>query len=348
MPLIISTAIAYMFKNLFLLRIGLKAVPALTSEVTLWRSFCSLGRKSGEVQPEGIGLKAVPALTSEVTLRIVAVVLVSLFVFMSMAGAAEVDDERRLLDLALQKKRLFEIVAERPDFFTEAQLGERLDTLSDAFADYVAAYPQDVMGLILWARLLQVMERDEAALQLFHKADKIDPDIAVVKQQIGNALAESGEGIAALSYLFRAVELEPEEAIYHYQLGELLHHFRDDYIKEGLLSEADLDAAMQRAFREAAHLQADDFDLQLRYGESFYDVAEPDWEQALKHWQHLESVETEIFREQVILLHLARVLIELERPLEAMEALEDVSHSTLRPSRDQIIKRVRSQAETIE
>ena len=285
----------------------------------------------------------VPALTSEVTLRIVGVLLVSLFVFMSMAGAAEVDDERRLLDLALQKKRLFEIVAERPDFFTEAQLAERLDTLSDAFADYVEAYPQDVMGLILWARLLQVMERDEAALQLFRKADKIDPDIAVVKQQIGNALAEKGEGIAALSYLFRAVELEPEEAVYHYQLGELLHHFREDYIKEGLLSEADLDAAMQRAFREAAHLQADDFDLQLRYGESYYDVAEPDWEQALKHWQRMESVETGIFREQVILLHMARVLVELGRIADALEALDDVRHSALRPSKEALLKQIRDQ-----
>jgi tetratricopeptide (TPR) repeat protein len=270
------------------------------------------------------------------------VIIFSLLFFGTLL-ANDPDDERRLLDLALQKKRLFEIVAERPDFFTEEQLADRLDHLSDAFADYVADYPGDVMGLILWARLLQIMERDEAALQLFYKADELDSEIAVVKQQIGNHLAESGQGIAALSFLFRAVELEPEQAVYHYQLGELLDHFRDEFLSEGILSRSDLDAAMQRAFREAAHLQRQDFDLQMRYGESYYDVENPDWTAALKHWQAMESAETEIFREQVILLQLARVLIELERPLEALESLEDVRHSTLRPSRDQLIERIRAQ-----
>jgi tetratricopeptide (TPR) repeat protein len=266
-----------------------------------------------------------------------------IFVGMGLAlslAAADVDDERRLLDLALQKKRLFEIVAERPDFFTEEQLAERLDTLSDAFAEYVADYPSDVMGLILWARLLQIMDRNEAALQLFRKADELDSEIAVVKQQIGNHLAESGEGIAALSYLFRAVELEPEQAVYHYQLGELLDHFREDFLNEAILSRSDLDSAMQRAFREAAHLQPEDFDLQMRYGESYYDVENPDWEQALKHWQAMEAAETEVFREQVILLHVARVLIELERAVEALEALEDIRHSSLRASRDALVKRI--------
>jgi tetratricopeptide (TPR) repeat protein len=259
--------------------------------------------------------------------------------FASNSTLSGTSDEQRLLHLTLQKQRLFEMFAEGVDAFTEQQLVDRLHKLSEAFAEYAADFPNDVMGLILWARLLQVMEKDEAAMQLFLKADALDPEIAVVKQQIGNHLAETGEGINALSYLFRAVELEPMEAVYHYQLGELLHHFRDTYIDKGILTRANLDAAMQRAFRQAALLQTDEFDLQMRYGESYYDVESPDWERALNHWQALEVATTEVFREQIIALHLARVLLELNRPKEALKALEDIHHTALRASRDFLLER---------
>src|SRR5208282_5215792 len=110
--------------------------------------------------------------------------------------------------------------------------------------DFAAGYAS--YGYMLW----RVGARKEAVAILL-KANQLDPDIPLVKNELGNYLAEEGKPMEALNYYLAAIKLEPGEPLYHYQLGTLLYEARDDFMKSGEWTRASIDKAMFEAFRKA-------------------------------------------------------------------------------------------------
>src|SRR5206468_7516084 len=122
--------------------------------------------------------------------------------------------------------------------------------------------------------LRKVGMRKESASMLL-KANQLDPDIPMVKNQLGNYLAEDGKPLEAAPYFLAAIKLAPNEPLYHYQLGTLLVEGRDVFIRSGEWTRAALDHAMHEAFRRAAELAPDRFEFAYRYAESFADMENP-------------------------------------------------------------------------
>ena len=119
------------------------------------------------------------------------------------------------------------------------------------------------------------------------KANQLDSDIPLVKNQLGNFMAEEGKPREAAPYFLAAIKLAPNEPLYHYQLGTLLAEARDDFLKSGEWTRKSLDEAMHQAFKRAAELSPDRFEFAYRYAESFYDLEHPDWNAALAAWSRI-------------------------------------------------------------
>ena len=65
------------------------------------------------------------------------------------------------------------------------------------------------------------------------RANQLDSDLPLVKNQLGNYLAEEGRPLEAINYYLAATRLEPKEPLYHFQIGTLLSAARDDFLKSG-------------------------------------------------------------------------------------------------------------------
>ena len=154
---------------------------------------------------------------------------------------------------------------------------------------FLRVFPRFAPGYVPYGLLLGKvgMRRESAAILL--KANQIDPDIPIVKNQLGNYLAEEGEPIEAASYFLSATRLAPDEPLYHFQLGKLLADARDEFLKSGQWTRAQLDRTMQEAFRRAAELAPKHIAFAYRYAQSFYAIADPNWDEALKVWGALED-----------------------------------------------------------
>ena len=131
---------------------------------------------------------------------------------------------KRLLNIAEKETQIYQKIAENPEFYSEGDLDRRINELVQSYRTYLLDQPDDVSAYILYGKLLRRVQENEQAFLAFLKADELDPEIAVVKQQIGNHLAEEGKGKAALTFYLQAVELEPETAVYHFALGLSLIH----------------------------------------------------------------------------------------------------------------------------
>jgi len=246
----------------------------------------------------------------------------------------------RLLDIAEKEAKIYQKIAEDPEFYSEDDLDRHINDLVQSYRSYLLDQPDDVSAYILYGKLLRRVQEREQAFIAFLKADELDPKIAVVKQQIGNHLAEEGKGKAALTFYLSAIDLEPETAIYHFALGQLIFDFREEFFSQNIFTQDALEREMLKAFRQAATLAPENFDYQMRLGEAYYDLVSPDWKSALLHWNKLRKQASTSLQIEILNLHRARVLGKLGRNEEAQSLLDQVLNPALQKSKGQVLDEI--------
>lgn len=207
------------------------------------------------------------------------------------------------------------------------------------YDDYLKKYPDVAAGYVSYALLLNqpVVDQRKLAAAMLLKANQLDPNLPLVKNQLGNYLAEEGRPLDALNYYLAAVKLAPDEPLYHYQIGSLLTEAREDFIKSGAWTRATIDQAMQDAFEKASALAPGNVGYAYRFGESFYDLERPEWSAALVFWKALEAKVTAPVEKETIRLHEANVLIHQQKFAEARAVLATVTDEKLQAQKQKLV-----------
>ncbi|TVR51893.1 MAG: tetratricopeptide repeat protein [Puniceicoccaceae bacterium] len=244
---------------------------------------------------------------------------------------------RRLVEAERAAFAQLEIAATEAD---RESVEHRLQSIIRQYDGLLREAPEFAPVYVAFGLLLERVEEREKAVRMFLAANQFDPNIPLVKNQIGNYLAEEGKYKEALPYYLAAIELEPDESLYHYQLGSLLHGYRRFFIRDGLYSADTLGRESQQAFRRAAELQPDKIPFAYRYAESYYDLAESDWPAALKVWRELLGRVEDNLERQTVRLHEANVLMKLGRNEEAADILRDIGHPALAGNRRVLLQRL--------
>lgn len=239
--------------------------------------------------------------------------------------------ENRLLEVLEQERALDTAAAtESPEI---GDIQRQFHRVAAAYRDLLAYNPDSLDTRLLYGKLLSRYGDREGARDQFLAAARIDPQVAVIHQQLATYYAEEADHTRALAFMLNAVELEPQTAAYHFGLGQLLLAFREAFVDEGLYSRQQLESEMLKAFRSAAELAPTELALQFRYGEAFNDLQNPDWNAALAHWLRLEaSLPLDPLQLDALHIHAARCLIALDRPDEARQRLRRVASPSLLPS----------------
>jgi len=228
--------------------------------------------------------------------------------------------------------------AARPGAEQDSALQDAFLELTRQYDRHLAAEPQDVEARLLYGKLLRRLGQADRAQEVFIEADRLNPNLAVVKQQIGNYLAERGDALGSVRMFLKAIELEPEVALYHHQLGELLDHFNEALLRSGEFNRELLDRQMLQAFESAVRLAPEQVTFRLRWAEAHFDVAQPDWAAALAAFEGAMVYARSELERQTLLLHRARCLKELGRPDDARTLAEAVNDPRLGHSKSQILR----------
>lgn len=275
--------------------------------------------------------------------------LLLLCLLASVADAREdqaAGDETRTLAF----RNLQRLVQEEERILERARRGDGeydLERVQRGFQDLVPKYeaflgenPDYAPGYVAYGLMLDRAGEAELASRMFLRANQLDPNIPVVKNQLGNYLAERDKPEQALPYYLAAIDLEPEEPLYHYQLGSLLAEFRQAFLDLEMYEPAALDAALQKAFRQAAELSPAEIAFAYRYAESYYDVGDPDWEAALVAWENLAERLHPGVERQTILLQRANVHLLKGESDRAEALLREVSAPALQGNKARLLQRL--------
>src|SRR5581483_2000820 len=206
------------------------------------------------------------------------------------AADTETPPEHALKDLVRRERELFDEAEKNRNSpeFDQDNFKSQLQQLADAYETLLSQNPDFTAAHVAYGQMLWKIDmRKEAVAQLI-RANQLDQDIPLVKNLLGDYLAEQGRPIEALPYFLAAVKLAPKEPLYHYNLGRLLFEAREDFLRTGSWSRPALDHAMLEAFRNATALAPDRLDFASRYAAAFYDLQTPDWDAALAAWRALE------------------------------------------------------------
>lgn len=239
----------------------------------------------------------------------------------------------------MAEKTLKEIVARQRDLLARADKeGDHLDvawlrgemqSVINSYDILIQKSPDFAPAYVAYGMLLGQVGMTREAVGILLKANQLDKEIPVVKNEIARFLAEDGKLVEALPWLMAAIDLEPQEPLYHYHLGKLLIEGRDDFLKTGQFTRASLDKAMLQAFARAAELAPANFGYAYRHAEAYYDLETPQWDDALALWRKLDAgVETPL-EHQTLWLHQANVLLKQGKPAEARVLVATVTEPTL-------------------
>ncbi|MCX6952292.1 MAG: hypothetical protein NTV51_09025 [Verrucomicrobia bacterium] len=196
--------------------------------------------------------------------------------------AGESMAERGLKKIAERQREIFAAAEKQGDKLDQEAFRTQVQSLTHDYERFLNENPKFALGPAAYGGLLSKVGMRKEAAAMWLKANQLDSDLPYVKNQLGGYLAEEGKPLEAAPYFLAAIKLSPNEPIYHYQLGTLLVEARDDFLRDGGWTRAALDEAVAKAFKRAAELAPDRFEFAYRYAESFYDLAKPDWDLALK------------------------------------------------------------------
>ncbi|QYY36964.1 tetratricopeptide repeat protein [Ruficoccus sp. ZRK36] len=250
--------------------------------------------------------------------------------------------DARLTDIVEKQEELFAEIENKPERRNDLEYQRRLRAIATQYDSFLLDNPDYVYGYLLYGKFLRRTGQSDLANNAFMKANMLDPNIAVAKQQIGNYLAEEGEYTLALAYYLSAIELEPDEPLYHYDLGILLSHYRTQFIESGTFDPDTLDRSMLKTFRDASDLDPANRDYHIRFAEAFFEVDNPDWQDALNQWTILSKGIDDPLQLELVQLQKARVLTEMGRTREAREVLATVQRPSLQEAKQELEARLGS------
>jgi tetratricopeptide (TPR) repeat protein len=245
--------------------------------------------------------------------------------------------EMSLRKIVERQKEVLGEAVKQGDKMDESSLRQQVQSITHDYELLLRNNPNFAAGYAAYGYLLSRIDMRQEALAMLLKANQLDGEIPLVKNQIGNILAEEGKPLQAAPYFLAAIKLEPNEPLYHYQLGTLLVEARQDFLKSGEWTREAIDGAVQEAFKRAADLAPDRFEFAYRHAESFYDLEKPDWNAALKAWSALEEKAPTPIERQTMRLHAANICLKLGKPDHAKALLETVDEPKLQGQKQKLV-----------
>lgn len=144
----------------------------------------------------------------------------------------------------------------------------------------------------------------------------------------------------AMAFYNMAIDLRPEEPMYHYQLGNLLFAYKKFFIDDKLFLPDGIDLEIQTKFREAAMLAPAHLPYRLRYAQSFFDVARPNWEAAIEEWQQLVDFVESPEEKQMMQLYMARTRFLMGHHTAARKIVNRIDEPSLEHSKQLLIDEI--------
>ena len=129
-----------------------------------------------------------------------------------LAADSESLATRTLKDITLRQKSLLADAAKSGEQLDTEAFRSQVENICHDYEALLRSNPNFAEGYADYGYLLSKVGMRKESIAILLKANSLDPDIPLVKNQIGNYLAEEGKPLEAVNYFLSAIKLEPKSS----------------------------------------------------------------------------------------------------------------------------------------
>jgi tetratricopeptide (TPR) repeat protein len=206
------------------------------------------------------------------------------------------------------------------------RIKERLKPVRQAYENFLAAHPGHTRTRIAYGSFLSDTGEEEAGAKQWEKARELDPRNPAAWNNLANYYGHRGPVTNAFACYARAIELNPFQSVYYYNLGTAVYLFRRDAMEYFQLSEQQVFDQALDLYRKALKLDPENFPLATAIAQTYYGIKPLRTDVALSAWTNALNLARDEIEREGVYVHLARIKAHAGRLDEARAHLEAITN----------------------
>lgn len=228
-----------------------------------------------------------------------------------------------------------------------AKIEQRLKPVRAAYDKFIEKYPKHVGVRLAYASFLTDQGEEVLAAPHLVKATELDAENPAAWNNLGNHYGHVGPVIKAFECYEKAIQLNPEAAVYYHNYGTTVYLFRKDAIEHFNISEPEVFDKALELYRKALKKEPNNFDLAEDIAQTYYGIrtksvpskmARPD--EALEAWAYALKIAPGENEKQGVYIHQARIHLQIDQVAEAKTALDKVDLPIYQKLKERVGKNV--------
>ncbi len=225
-----------------------------------------------------------------------------------------------------------------------ARIKQRFEPVQRAYSDFLLRHPNHTGARLAYGSLLSDFGRHDEAVDQWEKARELDPANPATWNNLANHFSHYGPARKSIEYFAKAVELNPKEALYRFNLATAVFVFRVD--AKDIYGLPDDQAVMRKAlglYRDALKLAPNDLKTATDLAQVYYYLTPTEAAdspgrkraeealvaEALAAWKEAERIAPTDLEREGVAIHMARYCGMHGRYDEGRKQLERVTHPGL-------------------
>jgi tetratricopeptide (TPR) repeat protein len=206
---------------------------------------------------------------------------------------------------------------------------ERLKPVKEAYEKFLAEHPKHAEARLAYGSFLMDIHEEDAAVEQMERARRDDPKNPAAWNNLANHYGHRGPVKKAFAYYERAIELNPNEAVYKQNFATTFYLFRKDAEQMYRIDEQQVFDRALDLYRQAVKLDPTNLVMAVDYAQTFYGIRPMRTNEALAAWHDAMKLAKTSDEQQGIALHLARVELNNGHWNEALVHLNSVTNAEM-------------------
>lgn len=252
------------------------------------------------------------------------------------------DTTEKEVDQLIKEAQAFEDAGDTTAMVTiKGKVRQRLDVVKDAYKNFLSKYPNHAEGRLAYGSFLMDIREEEEAVVQMEKAKDIDPKNPAAWNNLANHYGHRGPVKKAFEYYAKAMELDPKESTYPWNLATTTYLFRVDAREFYNIDEQEVFNRAMTLYSAALKLDPTNLVLATDLAQSYYGIKPMRTNDALLAWTNALALAKTSDEQQGIFLHLARVELNTGRFEEARRHLALVTNKEMLELKERLERNVR-------
>ncbi len=216
----------------------------------------------------------------------------------------------------------------------------KLEPVRKAYEDFIARNPNHARARLAYGSFLNDARDEDGAVKQWEKALELDPANPAAWNNLANYYGHRSPVKKAFEYYAKAIELNPFESVYYYNLGTTVFLFRKDAMEfYGITEQQVFDKALA-LYKKALQLDPKNFVLATDIAQTYYAIRPVRTDAAIKAWEYALALAPDETARQGIYVHLARIKINAGRFDEARQHLDAVTNSIYDTLKNRLMRKL--------